>query len=328
MTCVHLGCMTKSLALLAFGAAVGMAQAAEPTYPARPIRFVVGFAPGGGADAMARIFAPKLTDSMGQNWVVDNRTGAGGNLAAEIVARAIPDGHTVLLGLDTQLTASQSLYKLPFSIEKDLQPVTLLSTADSLVVVHPSVQANTLKEFVALAQQKPGSLNYGSGGVGSSNHLTAELLKKRIGIDMKHVPYKGAGPAIAGMLAGETQVLVASAASTVAFVNAGRLRALATTGAKRSKVAPDVPTVAESGYPGFEAFQWYAILVPGGTPNAIVARIRNDALQAMKHPEVQNAMARLALEPASTTPAELAARISAESRVWAGIIKDIGITAQ
>jgi len=145
---------------------------------------------------------------------------------------------------------------------------------------------------------------------------------------MKHVPYKGAGPAIAGMLAGETQVLVASVASTVSFVNAGRLRALATTGAKRSRVAPDVPTVAESGYPGFEAFQWYALLVPGGTPNTIVERIRDDALMAMKHPEVQNAMARLALDPASSTPAELAARVRAESRVWASVIKDIGIKAQ
>ena len=188
----------------------GSAAAADAAYPTRPIRLVVPFAPGGGVDTTARIMAPKLTELMGQNWVVDNRTGAGGNLAAEIVARANPDGHTVLLAIDSQLTANPSLYALPFSVEKDLQPVIVVCATDQILVVHPGVAASTFKEFIALAKSKPGSFRYGSGGVGSANHLAAELLKKTTGIDIVHVPYKGAGPSIAGILAGEIQMNISS----------------------------------------------------------------------------------------------------------------------
>lgn len=319
--------VAHALALLVFVSAA-VATAADAPYPARPIRIVVPFAPGGGVDVVSRILAPKLTDSMGQTWVVDNRPGAAGNIGAEIVARAQPDGYTVLAALNTQLTANPSLYKMSFSVEKDLQPVTMLVTAEHIVIVNTSVPAKTFPDFLAFAKQKAGSLNYASAGVGSSIHLAAELLKKRTGIQMSHVAYKGAGPAITSMLAGETQVLTGTVASAIQFIQAGRLRALATTSAKRSKVLPDLPTVAESGYPGFEADAWYALLVPGATPKSIVERLRNETLKAMQNPEVLTALARAGLDPQTTTPAELAARIKSETATYATVIKEAGIKAE
>ena len=315
------------MVLLAASAPAGV-LAAEPAYPTRPVRLVVPFAPGGGVDVISRILSPKLTDAMGQTWVVDNRAGAAGNLGADIVAHASPDGHTVLAALNTQLTANPSLYKLPFSVEKDLQPVTTLCTAEHIVVIHPGVQAKTLTEFIALAKQKPGAFNYASAGVGSSIHLAAELLKKRTGIQMTHIAYKGAGPAVAAMLAGEAQVLTGTVASTIQLIQAGRLRALASTSAKRSKVLPELPTVAESGYPGFDADAWYALLVPAGTPKAVIERIRSETVKAIQHPDSQAAMARQGLSPETSTPAELAARIKAETATYATIIKEAGIRAE
>ena len=320
--------VTNMLALLAFCAAAGLAHAAEPAYPARPIRLIVPYAPGGGTDTLARIFSQKLSDSMEQTWVVDNRTGAGGNLAVEILIRSNPDGHTVLMALDSILTANPSLFKLSYSIEKDLQPVTMLASANMIVIVHPRVPAKTLQEFVAFAKQNPGKLNYGSGGVGSPIHLAAELLKKRAGINMVHIPYKGGGPASAALLAGETQVQVGSAPATISHIKAGRLRALATTGTKRSKLLPELPTVAESGYPGFETGLWYALVVSRATPKSIVERLRNEALKTLQHADVQAALARQGMDPETSTPAELVARIKRETVTWAEVIKDAGIRGQ
>ncbi len=319
------GRIAKLIALLACGMASAAAQAADASYPARPIRLVVPFAPGGGADAVARIFAPRLSEAMGQNWIVDNRTGAGGNIASEIVARANPDGYTVLLVLDSQLTANPSLYEMSFDVEKDLQPVVILAATDQIVIVHPDVPARTLKELVALARQKPGQLRHGSGGVGSSNHLAAELLKKVTGIDIVHVPFKGAGPSLTAVLAGEIQMNVSSPASSIAFIKAGRLRAVARTGGKRSKSLPDVSTVAESGYPGFEVLQWYGLVVPGATSKSIVARIRDASLKALKEPDVLAAMDRLGFEAEVISLAELRERIRKERAMWSGVIKEAGI---
>ena len=207
--------MIKSLlCVAAFGVALS-AVAAEEKYPERPVRLLVPFAPGGGADALSRIITPKMHDALGQAWVVDNRGGAAGNIAAETVAKAAPDGYTALMGFNTVLTVNPSLYRLPYSVTKDLQPVTLLATAQYILVVHPSVAASTFKDFIALARQKPGSLNYASAGVGSPLHLAAELFKKRAGISMVHLVYKGGGPAATAVLSGEAQVLFASVASSV-----------------------------------------------------------------------------------------------------------------
>jgi tripartite-type tricarboxylate transporter receptor subunit TctC len=322
------GLITNILALLACCIVTGLAQAANSSYPSRPIRFIVPFAPGGGSDATARIFAPGLSEIMGQNWIVDNRAGASGNLASEIVARANPDGQTVLLALDTMLTANPILYKMPFSVEKDLKPVVILAVSDQIVVVHPTVAANTLKEFVALAKQKPGAFRHGSGGMASSNHLAAEQFKKVAGIDVVHVPYKGAGPSIAAVLAGEIQMNISSTASTIGFIKAGRLRALASTGARRGNALPELPTVAESGYPGFEAIQWYGLVVPRATPKRIVARIHKDSVKALQNADVRTSMERLGLQQDPGTPEALVARIKKETATWAAVIKDAGIRLQ
>lgn len=317
----------KLAAALVLSIACG-AVAAAPAYPTRPIRLVVPFAPGGGADTLSRIISPKMSDALGQTWVVDNRGGAAGNLAAEIIAGAAPDGHTVFMGFSTVLTVNPSLYKPRYSVEKDFQPVTLLATAQYILVINPSVQASTLKEFIALAKQKPGGLNYASAGVGSPLHLAAELFKKRTGVNMVHIPYKGGGPAAAAVLAGEAQVIFGSVASSLPHVKAGKLKALATTGLRRSKVVPDLPTMAESGFPGFDVSSWYALLVPAKTPMPIVGQIRDAALKAVQLPDVQQAMSRQGLEVETSTPQELAQRIKSETAVWAGVIKDAGIKAE
>jgi tripartite-type tricarboxylate transporter receptor subunit TctC len=292
------------------------------------VRLVVPFAAGGGADTLSRIIAPKLSDALGQTWVVDNRGGAAGNLAAEIVADAAPDGHTVFMGFSTVLTVNPSLYKLRWNVERSFEPVTLLATAQYILVVHPSVKAGSLKEFVALARQKAGALNYASAGVGSPLHLAAELFKKRAGVDMVHLPYKGGGPAAAAVLAGEAQVIFGSVASSLPHVKAGKLRALATTGSKRSKVAPDLPTIAESGFAGFDVSSWYAFLVPAKTPAAVVNRLRDEAIKAVALPDVQQAMARQGLEVETSTPQQLAQRIKVETTVWADVVKTAGIRAE
>ena len=318
---------TSAMALAGLGlwAFAALACAADTAYPTRPVRWVVATAPGGGVDATARTLAPRLSDSMGQTWIVDNRPGAGGNVGVEIVARASPDGYTLLICTSTLLTVNPSLYKMPVSIEKDLQPVTMLAAAEQAVVVHPGVPAKNLKELIALAKQKPGALNYASAGTGTAVHLGAELLKFRTGIDMTQVNYKGGGPAAAATLSGETQVMVATVASTIAFIQSGRLRVIASTAAKRSRLLPDVPTVAESGYPGFEASVWFAMLAPAGTPREIVQRLHAETSKALREPDLQSIMARQGMEVQPSTPAELATRIRSETATWAALIKKTGI---
>lgn len=314
------------LAAVALPALVHGAAAVQ--YPTRPVRLVVPFAAGGGADTLSRIIAPKLSDALGQTWVVDNRGGAAGNLAAEIVADAAPDGHTVFMGFSTVLTVNPSLYKLRWTVEKNFQAVSLLATAQYILVIHPSVKAGTVKELTALAKQNPKTLNYASAGVGSPLHLAAELFKKRADVNMVHLPYKGGGPAAAAVLAGEAHVIFGSVASSMPHVKAGRLKALATTGAKRSKVAPELPTLAESGFPGFNVTSWYAFLVPGKTPAAIVRLLHDEAVKAVALSDVQQAMSRQGLEAETSSPQQLSERIKAETAMWAEVIKSAGIKAE
>ncbi len=304
------------------------ALSADAAYPARPIRMLVPFAAGGGADTLARIITPRLHNAMGQAWVVDNRGGAGGNLAAEIVADANPDGYTTFMGFNTVLTVNPSLYKLPTDMEKDFLPVTMLATAQYILVLHASVAAHNLKEFIALAKAKPGGYNYASAGIGSPLHLAAELFQKRAGVSMTHIAYRGGGPAVTSVLGGETQVLFASVASSIQHVKSGRLKALASTGAKRSKVVPELETLAEQGFPGFDVSSWYALLLPAKTPATIIKRLHAEAVKVMGLSEVRQAMSHQGLEPETSTPQELAARIKAETAVWAGVIKDAGIKAE
>ena len=331
MACVLLlSCAAGPAAAAAEPAASTLRQAQDSgqAYPSRPVRLLIPFAPGGGSDALARIIAPRLTETLGQTWVVDNRGGAGGNLAAEIVVKAAPDGYTVFLGFATVLTVNPALYKLSFDMGRDLAPVTLLATAQYILVLHPSVPANTVKDFIALARQKPGAFNFSSGGAGTPLHLAGELFSKRAGIRMVHVPYKGGGPAAAALLAGEVQVLFGSIASSVPQVKAGKLKALATTGIKRSRVMPELPTLDETGFPGFDVGTWYGFLVPAKTPQPIVNRLRDAAIRTVALPDVQKVMAAQGLEVETSTPQELAVRIKRESAVWAGVIKEAGIKGE
>ena len=303
--------------------------AAAADYPLRPIRLLVPFPPGGSVDTVSRIVTPKLAESMGQQWVVDNRGGAAGNIAVEIVAKAAPDGYTALLAHSTIMTVNPSLYKnLPFDVLRDFQAVTLIAATQYVLVLHPSVPANTVKEFIALAKAKPGQLNYSSSGVGNPMHLAAELLKMRGGIDLVHVPYKGGAPAAAAVLGGEVQLLFGSVAMTMPQIRAGKLKALATTGPKRSPVAPGLPTLDESGFPGFNVTSSVGLLVPAKTGGAIIKRLHREVLAVLRLADVQNAMGRQGLEVITSNPAEFAAQIKNETKVWSDVIKTGGIRTE
>lgn len=304
--------------------------AAAADYPLRPMRLLVPFPPGGSVDTVSRIVTPKLAESMGQQWVVDNRGGAAGNIAVEIVAKAAPDGYTALLALNTMLTVNPSLHRsLPFEVARDFQAVSQLTSTQYILVSHPAVAANSVSEFIALAKAKPGQLNYSSSGVGNPMHLAAELFRIRAGIDLVHVPYKGGGPAAAAVLGGEVQLLFGSVAMTMPQVRAGKLKALATTGPKRSPVAPGLPTLDESGFPGFSVTSWIGLLVPAKTADAVVQRLHREIIAALNLADVREAMARQGLEiTTSNSPAEFAAQIKAETKVWAEVIKAAGILAQ
>ncbi len=301
-------------------------HAAAQTYPNKPIRVVLPFPPGGGTDALARIIGPKLSEGLGQSLVIDNRPGAAGNIAAEIVARSAPDGYTLYMGFSTVLTTSKSLYsKLAFDPIRDFAPITQLATAQYILVLHPLVPAKSVNELIALAKAKPGSLNYASSGVGSPLHLAAELFKSRAGIDMVHVAYKGGGPAAAAVLGGETQVLFGSVASSLPHVKTGRLRALAVTGLKRSPLAPELPTLDESGFAGFNVTAWDSFVAPAGTTRSIIARVHAETVKVLRLPGIRELINNVGYEPTGTTPEQLAEIIRTETAIWAKVIKDAGI---
>lgn len=317
-------CLNAAGAAWLAAASCGWAANVE-TYPNRPVRLVLPFAPGGGSDAVARIIAPKLSEALGQQWVVDNRGGAAGNIASEIVTRADPDGYTVLLGFSTVLTVNPLLYRLPFDVAKDLIPIVEITAGQYMLVLHPSVKADSVKEFIEIAKAHPGSLNYASAGVGTPLNLAAELFKVRAGINMIHVPYKGGGPASLAVLGGEVQVLFGSLPSSFPHVRTGRLKALAVTGLKRAALAPAIPTIAESGFPGFEVTSWYGLLVPAGTPQSIRKVLHDEMARAMQLPDVKEQIARQGLEVSVKGPVEFAAHMRKETEVWAQVIKAAGI---
>lgn len=298
-------------------------------YPTRPVRLVLPFPPGGGSDTLARILAPRMSEAMGQQWVVDNRSGAAGNIAAEIVAKAAPDGYTVLLTLNSVLTMNPALYPhLRLDPQTDLQPITQLSLGQYIVVLHPAVPASSIRELLDLARAKPGALRYASAGVGSNPHLAGELLKSMAKIDLTHVPYKGAGPSTVAVLSGEVQLAFSSVAASMPHVRSGKLKAVAVTGLKRSSVAPELPTLNESGVTGYNVISWHAILVPAKTPRAIVGKLDQTARTVAQQPAVLDAMGREGMETTTRGPADLAALIKSETATWRGVIKAANIRAE
>ncbi len=304
------------------------ANAASAAYPEKPIRAVLPFPPGGGTDGLARAVLPKLSQLMGQPIVIDNRPGAGGVIAADLVAKSAPDGYTLFMGSSTFVTATPSLIKLPYDSVKDFAPITLFATAAFILAVNPKVAATSVSQLMALAKAKPASLNYASGGIGSPLHLSAELFKNRAGINIVHIAYKGGAPAVAAVLAGEAQMIFGSFATTMNQIRAGRMRGLAVTSTARSPHLPDLPTMIESGFPGFNVQAWNSLEAPAGTPAAVIQRIYSDTVKAMQAQEVITLMDRIGYSPANTTPREYSERRRTETAMWARLIKDANIRGQ
>jgi tripartite-type tricarboxylate transporter receptor subunit TctC len=311
------------LVAAAFMFAAGTAAAA---YPDKPIRLIVPFPPGGGTDATARIVGDAMTASLGQQIVVDNKPGAGGNIALETVAKAPPDGYTLLFGFSTTLTVNPSLYKsMPADVQKDFVPISTLCSAQYILVVNPSLGVNSVAELVAKAKAEPGKLNYASGGKGTPLHLGAELLKAQAGIDMVHIAYRGGGPASKSVMANETQVLFGSFASSLPKVKDGKLKALAVTGPKRSAALPDVPTMEEAGYPGFLVTSWSSILAPAGTPKSVTDKLHAAIKAALAMESVRKKLAAVGQEAEGSTPEALAELIKNDTARWRKVLQGAGI---
>ena len=295
-------------------------------YPTKPIRLVVGFAPGGGTDTTARAMSQKLTEALGQQVVVDNRPGAAGNIAAELVSKATPDGYTLLMGTIAALSINPSLYsKLPFDPIKDFAPITQAVDSTNILSLHPSVPANSVKELIALAKAKP--LNYGSSGVGGTGHLAGELFNTMAGVKMTHVPYKGGGPAMIDLVGGQVQLVFATAASAVPQIKGGKIKGIAVTTAKRSALMPNLPTISEAGLPGFDANNWYGVLAPAKTPRPIIMRLNSEIAKVLAMPDVKNFLFNQGLDPAPGTPEQFAAYIKSEMTKWAKVVKASGAKA-
>jgi tripartite-type tricarboxylate transporter receptor subunit TctC len=297
-------------------------------YPNKPITTVVGFAPGGGTDTVSRIVAKTLGDQLGQQVLTDNRAGAGGNIATDYVIRSPADGYTLYLANVGALTVNPHLLPLQYDPLKDLAPITMAVIFPNLVVVQPSIPASTLPEFIKLAKANPGKYTYGSSGIGGAGHLAGELLKMMAQIDITHVPFKGGGPAMQAMLGGQIDSYFATPVAAGPHVKAGKVKALATTGPRRDPFMADVPTVAEAGYAGYEATNWYAYLAPAKTPREIVARLNSEIRKALASAEVKDLLAKQGLEPAPGSPEELAAFMKREYDTWGKVVKQAGIKAQ
>lgn len=312
-------------AIAAAGAALMCsAPALAQKFPSKPVRIVVGFGAGGGTDLAARAIGQKLTDAFGSSFIVDNRPGAAGNLAGDIVAKANPDGYTMLMANSTIAIPSLSA-KLPFDVRKDFMPLSLVALGPSVLVVHPSLQVKDVKGLVALAKAKPRQLSFGSGGVGNVTHLAMELLMSSASIDMVHIPYKGGAPSVVGLVSGEVQLLFTSIPTALPQINAGKMRALGVSISKRSVALPNVPTIAESGLPGYYAASWYGLMLPAGVPRPVVDALSKEIVAAMEVPAIRDGMLKQGFEPVGNTPAEFAKFIREEIPRWEKVVKNAGI---
>ncbi|MBX3649878.1 MAG: tripartite tricarboxylate transporter substrate binding protein [Burkholderiales bacterium] len=300
--------------------------AAAQAFPSKPLRLILPYPPGGGSDTIARPVTRKISENIGQQVIVDNRGGAGGNIGMETAARAAPDGYTIVMALTAQLAVNPSLYaKVPYDPVRDFEPVTLLANGAYLLVAHPSLPAKTVKEVIAIAKKRPGELLYASSGNGSGGHLANELFNVMTGIKITHVPYKGGGPALVDTISGQTQLLFATPIASVGHIQAGRLRAIAVSTTKRVGTMPEVPTVSESGVPGYDSGVWYAILAPRGTPQNLVARLNEEFRKALGDPGIREFLSKSGVDPEGGTPEELGKYIRSELAKWAKVIKAANI---
>ncbi len=307
---------------------LGIVPADAQYYPVKPVRVIVPASPGGGTDIVTRILTPELSKRLGQQFVVENRAGAGTMIGIEAASRAAPDGYTLLMGLST-LAINSALYKkVPYDPVKDFAPITVAVSSGSIIVVHPSVPVKTLKDLIAFAKSRPGQMNYASAGVGTYPHMTMELLLSMAKLKMVHIPYKGTGPAMVDMLAGHTAAMAGTMVTTVPQIRAGRLRALGVTTAARNSAVPEIPTIAEAGLPGFESVQWYALLAPAGTPKDIVSRLHKEMVAILQAPEIRQRFAADGAEPVANTPEQFAAYIKAELAKWEKVARNAGIEKQ
>jgi len=317
-------CAALACAFAAFAGTLPGAGGAQG-YPNRPIRLVVPFPPGGSLDVVARAIGQKLTAVWGQPVVIDNRPGAGGNIGADLVAKSAPDGYTILEGALSTHAVNVSLYgKLPYDPVKDFAPITLVATTPNVLVLNSAFAVNSVPELIAYAKAHPGALSFGSGSNGSAGHLAGELFKTEAGVDMVHVPYKGAAPALQALLAGDTQLMFDNLANSTPQLKAGKLKALAVTTARRSPLAPELPTLAETGLPGFDIYTWWGFMAPAGTPPEIIAKWNAEVTRILGTPEMKAFFAQQGAEPAPTTPDQFAALIKSEIPKYARIIKDSG----
>ena len=297
-------------------------------YPEKPLRFVVPFTPGSGVDIVARLLGQKLGESWNQSVVVDNRSGAGGTIGAEIVAKAVPDGYTILMGNLATHGINPNLYRrLPYDAVKDFAAITQVAEVTNVLVVHPSLQVKSIQDFIALAKAKPATINYGSGGSGSGAHLAAELFKSMAGINLVHVPYKGVGLAMNDLIGGQIQLIFSNLLSSLPHVRAGRLRALGVTTTKRSPAIPELPTIAEEGLRGYEATNWFGLLAPAGTPMQVITKLNAVIVKVLHLPEVKNRLSSQGAEPVGNAPEAFAAHIKSEIARWKTVITQAGITA-
>ena len=314
--------------LAALSAGLWISSAQAQTYPERPIRLVVPFPPGGGSDITARTIAQKLGEALGQQVVADNRGGAGGNIGTDIVAKAVPDGYTLVMALSGPFSINGSLLgKLPFDPLKDFALITLAGATPNLLVSHPSLSAHTVKELIVLAKASPGKINFASSGLGTPAQLAGELFNTMAGVKLIHVPYKGAAPALTDLLAGQVQLMFSTMPPSLPQVRAGKLRAIAVTSAKRSVTTPELPTISEAGLPGFEAITWYGMAAPAGTPPAIVKKLNSEVVKLLRLPEVKERLLATGTEASGTTPEEFATYIKSEIVKWAKVIKESGARA-